>query len=32
MIEEGFDDFLSKPMDISELRGVLIRYLGVYQS
>ncbi len=32
MIEEGFDDFLSKPIDISELRGVLIRYLGVYQS
>ena len=32
MIEEGFGDFLSKPIDISELRGVLIRYLGVYQS
>lgn len=32
MIEEGFDDFLSKPIDISELRGILIRYLGVYQS
>lgn len=32
MIEEGFDDFLSKPIDISELRGVLIRYLGVRQS
>ena len=32
MIEEGFDNFLSKPIDISELRGVLLRYLGVRQS
>lgn len=29
MIEEGFDAFLSKPIDIDELRNVLIRYLGV---
>ena len=29
MIEEGFDAFLSKPIDIDELRNVLIHYLGV---
>ena len=28
MIEEGFDDFLSKPIDIGELQRVLIRFLG----
>ena len=31
MIEEGFDAFLSKPIDIDELRNVLIRYLGVHK-
>lgn len=28
MIKEGFDDFLSKPIDIEELQRVLIRFLG----
>lgn len=28
MIEEGFDDFLSKPIEIDELRRILIRFLG----
>ncbi len=28
MIEEGFDDFLSKPIDIDELQRVLVHYLG----
>lgn len=28
MIEEGFDDFLSKPIDIEELQRVLIKFLG----
>ena len=28
MIGEGFDDFLSKPIDIEELQRVLIRFLG----
>lgn len=29
MLREGFDDFLSKPIDIDELRRILIRFLGV---
>ena len=29
MLAEGFDDFLSKPIDIEEMRQVLIKYLGV---
>ncbi len=29
MLAEGFDDFLSKPIDIEELQQVLIKYLGV---
>ncbi len=28
MIREGFDDFLSKPIEIGELRKVLVKYLG----
>lgn len=32
MIKEGFDDYLSKPIDIDELRAILIRILGVAQS
>lgn len=28
MLEEGFDDFLSKPIDIDQLRHILIKYLG----
>lgn len=28
MLEEGFDDFLSKPIEIDELRRILIRFLG----
>ena len=31
MIEEGFDDFLSKPIDIEELKRVLIRFLGIQE-
>lgn len=27
MLEEGFDDFLGKPMDLTELENVLIRFL-----
>lgn len=29
MLREGFDDFLSKPIDVDELRRILIRFLGV---
>lgn len=29
MIEEGFDDYLSKPIDIEDLQRVLIKYLGI---
>ena len=29
MIEEGFDDFLSKPIDIEELQCVLRKYLSI---
>ena len=29
MIEEGFDDFLSKPIDIEDLQRVLIKFLGI---
>ena len=28
MLEKGFDDFLSKPIDVDELRRVLIQFLG----
>ena len=28
MIDEGFDDFLSKPIEIEELQQILIKYLG----
>lgn len=28
MIDEGFDDFLSKPIEIEELQRILIKYLG----
>ena len=28
MIEEGFDDYLSKPIEIEELQRVLIKFLG----
>ncbi|MDE7206017.1 MAG: response regulator [Lachnospiraceae bacterium] len=28
MLEEGFDDFLSKPIAIEDLRRILIRFLG----
>lgn len=28
MIDEGFDDFLSKPIEIEELQRILIRFLG----
>lgn len=28
MLAEGFDDFLSKPIEIDELRRILIRFLG----
>lgn len=28
MLHEGFDDFLSKPIDIDELESVLLRFLG----
>ena len=28
MLKEGFDDFLSKPIDIDELRHVLLTFLG----
>lgn len=28
MIQEGFDDFLSKPIEIDELSRILIRFLG----
>ncbi|MBD5540142.1 MAG: response regulator [Lachnospiraceae bacterium] len=27
MLEEGFDDFLGKPMDLTELENILIRFL-----
>ena len=29
MLAEGFDDFLTKPIDIDELQHVLIKYLGI---
>lgn len=29
MIAEGFDDFLSKPIDIDELKSVLVKFLGI---
>lgn len=29
MMREGFDDFLSKPIDVDELRRILIRFLGI---
>jgi CheY-like chemotaxis protein len=29
MLEQGFDDFLSKPIDVDELKRVLARFLGV---
>ena len=29
MLRAGFDDFLSKPIDVDELRRILIRFLGV---
>jgi signal transduction histidine kinase/ActR/RegA family two-component response regulator len=29
MLDEGFDDFLSKPIDVDELRRILIRFLGL---
>ncbi len=32
MIEEGFDDFLSKPIDIEDLQRVLIKFLGIKMS
>ena len=28
MMDEGFDDFLSKPIEIEELRRILLRFLG----
>lgn len=28
MLEEGFDDFLSKPIDVDELKRILLRFLG----
>lgn len=28
MLHDGFDDFLSKPIDVDELRRILIRFLG----
>ena len=28
MLNEGFDDFLSKPIDIDELKRILLRFLG----
>ena len=28
MLEAGFDDFLSKPIEIEDLRRILIRFLG----
>lgn len=28
MIDQGFDDFLSKPIEIEDLRRILIRFLG----
>lgn len=31
MLEEGFDDFLGKPMDLTELENVLIRFLKELQ-
>lgn len=31
MIEEGFDDFLSKPIEIEELQRVLIKYIGIQE-
>ncbi len=31
MLEEGFDDFLGKPMDLTELENVLIRFLKEQQ-
>lgn len=30
MLNEGFDDFLSKPIDIDELKRILLRFLGGY--
>lgn len=29
MIAEGFDDFLSKPIDVEELKSVLVKFLGI---
>lgn len=31
MLEEGFDDFLGKPMDLTELENILIRFLNDLQ-
>ena len=28
MIDRGFDDYLSKPIDVDELQHVLVRFLG----
>jgi signal transduction histidine kinase/CheY-like chemotaxis protein len=29
MLEEGFSDFLSKPIDVDDLKRILVRFLGV---
>lgn len=31
MLGEGFDDFLSKPIEIEELQRVLIKYIGIQE-
>ena len=28
-LKEGFDDFLTKPIDVDELKRILARFLGV---
>jgi YesN/AraC family two-component response regulator len=29
MLDTGFDDYLSKPIDVDELKRILVRFLGV---